>query len=168
LEGYIKVFFPVLRPTSQLGGKSRKRIQSYHNSAGTLRIWIKEIFMRDIDILPLLKFRLQFPAYTIDIVSAHLEINPPLMKFLTILINNDSFTWVTYIKQQSITQVLVQAESYAGRPLRAAMHVVIKERQMSEWVEPGGYFKPLHLTELKRSLGVVDLDCDVSFGVDYW
>jgi hypothetical protein len=124
--------------------------------------------MRDIDILPLLKFRLQFPAYTIDIVSAHLEINPPLMKFLTILINNDSFTWVTYIKQQSITQVLVQAESYAGRPLRAAMHVVIKERQMSEWVEPGGYFKPLHLTELKRSLGVVDLDCDVSFGVDYW
>ncbi|KAG9192127.1 hypothetical protein G6011_10861 [Alternaria panax] len=167
LEGYFKAFFPIIRWTSQMDEKSRKRIENYHDPAGTLRVWVKKDCIRDIDVLPLLKFRLRFPAYTMDFISAQLEIKAPLIKFLTTLINNNSFTWVKYIKQQSITQVVLYAEFYAGRPLRTALHVVIKERQMSEWVEPGGHFKPLHCMELKRNLGVANWDCNIHFGVNY-
>jgi hypothetical protein len=121
LEGYFKAFFPKIPRASKMDDKSRKRIESYHDAAGTLRLWIKPACIRDIDILPLLKFRQRFPAYTIDFVSAHFAVKTPLLEFLTLLVNNDSFTWVKYIKQHSITQVVVQADCYSIRPLDAAV-----------------------------------------------
>ncbi|RYN21771.1 hypothetical protein AA0113_g9927 [Alternaria arborescens] len=168
LESYFKAFFPVLRRSSQMGGKSRKRIESYHDPAGTLRLWVNQDYIRDIDVFPLLRFHLRFPAYTMDIMCAQLETKAPLTKFFTALINNASLTWVKYIKQQSITQVVLNAEFYTGQPLRAALHVVIKQRQMSDWVEPGGHFMAPLCTDLRRSLGIEDLNCHVDFGIDYW
>jgi len=103
-----------------------------------------------------------------NIMCAQLETKAPLTKFFTALINNASLTWVKYIKQQSITQVVLNAEFYTGLPLRAALHVVMKQRQMSDWVEPGGHFMAPLCTDLRRSLGIEDLNCHVDFGIDYW
>jgi hypothetical protein len=167
LGGYFKAFFPVLRGSLRLNEETRKRIKSSYDAAGTLRLWIRRDCMRGVDLLPLLKFRHRFPAYTITLVPAHQDVTMLAINSTTALINNTNATWVKYIRQHQMTQVRLEVDQHPVLPRDFMTRIVIKERYAPGWMGSSLKRKPGDVDGYKKHLGLDNLDWNVVFAVDY-
>ena len=167
LEGYFKVFFPVLRGSLRLSKDIQKRIKSYSSDAGTLRIWIRMNCLRRADILSLLKFRLRFPAYTITFDPGHPGIQSQTLSSLNALMNNANATWVKHLQQNRITQVRLVFDYYPYQTFNLVMRIVVKEMYAPSWMTGSYARRPLDIEEYKRQLGLDNPVWHVSFGVSY-
>ncbi|USP77423.1 hypothetical protein yc1106_04697 [Curvularia clavata] len=116
-------------------------------------------------MLPLLKFRLRFPKYNLHLVSGPLNVDSELMRIAEILVNNANTTWIRFIKQHIITQVLVKG---SGRmqgtdPVR----IVIKERHAPDWMRKCMGHARDDVDTYAERLGLGPISSDIGFGVDY-
>lgn len=125
IDGYIKAFFPSRIPNS-IDPMIRKRMEASLNPAGQLFMGI--YFEKDRhaqDIIQLLKFKLRFPDYNIDIGSWHTE-NTTYAQAVRDLLNNRNPKWVEWLKRNIFTQVRLET--------RNNVNVVIKEKFALPWM----------------------------------
>jgi hypothetical protein len=160
LDGYLGAFFPAPLPKSA-NEDLRKRVEKYHDPAGTLRLWVTAETMKNADILKLLKFKLRFPAYTITPTSYNSQVSADHASLTTILTNTKP-TWIKWIRTNAIKQVRVRING------TDRYHIVVKEKYAPPWMRIAPNNRPYRYG-LLESLGLnpANLGMDVSFGVDY-
>ncbi|KAF1942128.1 hypothetical protein EJ02DRAFT_454492 [Clathrospora elynae] len=165
LAGFSQAFYPT--PPTITPEKLRKRMISYHDPAGTLRLYITKDSLADTDMLRLLKFKIRFPNYTITPISSHpLNVPDDTITTLSTLINHSNPTWLRWIKRNVVKQVRIGCA-----PVWSAteqVRVVVKERYAPRWMK---LFSPepsphRSLVEV-LGLGEEVLGWKVNFGVDY-
>jgi hypothetical protein len=164
VKGYLKAFFPAPLRLSQITEEVKKRIGSYIDPKGNLRILVNRHGLIDIDIRPLLKFEARFPEYIFSLHNQHPNLtSEDTMDSLATLINNNTPLWTRYIRGNLTTQVRIRADSARNHN---ELHIVIKEQCAPLWMKrnvhprvvPDGYLE---------SLGLDGVSWEVTFGVDY-
>jgi hypothetical protein len=161
LDGYFKAFFPAPLPKSA-NADLRKRVEKYHDPAGTLRLWISDETMLNADIIKLLKFKIRFPAYTITPTFSQPDMIADLA-FLTTIINCTNPRWIKWIQSNTIQQVRV------GHCRKEGCRFVVKEKYASLWMKAPFHFYSHDVNPFLKSLGLLTegIEPRVSFGVDY-
>ena len=166
LGGYFKAFFPLPPRVPQADHEvAQRRMGCYHNPAGTLKILATDAWPVVTDMLPLLKFRLRFPLYSLVPGSKYSNTSAEYLHAMSTLIKNTNPMWIRYIKQHVITQVLLRgSERTTGTdPLR----IVIKERHAPDWMKASMGHNPRDIDDYAARLGLGDIGCTIAFGVDY-
>jgi hypothetical protein len=165
LDGYFRAFFPAPLRSSK-NEELRKRIEKYHDPAGTLRLWISKDTVKAADILKLLKFKLRFPAYTFTPISSHPQVDEDTAS-LSKLLNNKTPKWNQWIKSNAIKQVRIGV--HKGYFLRVSCYIVVKEPWAAPWMKSPYYGSVQARDDFVGSLGLGSeyLGGEVRFGVDY-
>lgn len=161
LNSYFKVFFPPPLRASQASDQARKRIESYNNPAGTLRLYINKDSFSNVDIMPVLKFRVRFPQYTIVPVSADPYVGSGLLLYLRFLINNTNPIWIRNVERHLITQVRLQPRNLQ------LLRIVVKESYVSGLASPLYPFGHHGKEEYAASLGLDGRTRVFRTGIDY-
>lgn len=162
LNSYFKVFFPSPLRASQTNDQVRKRIESYNNPVGTLRLWINKDSFENVDIMPIFKFRVRYPEYTIELVSGHPEITPDRLEYLSALINNANPIWIRNVKRHVITQVRLQRQDGID-----TFRTVIKQSHAPHWISPSRKLVKGEWKEYVMSLGLDEKMWYFDLGIDY-
>ncbi len=142
----------------------RKRVDGYCDPSGQLRVQIdkRDSWDEGTDILRLLKCKSQRPTYHFNFVSATWSEAYILnLDSLSVLLNNNNFKWMKWIKGRALSQVRVIRD-------RGCIKLVLKDRYAAGWMRPmladqrsvpDGFLKSLDLNDLPG--------WKISFGVDY-
>ncbi|KAF2796679.1 hypothetical protein K505DRAFT_415597 [Melanomma pulvis-pyrius CBS 109.77] len=122
LERYLSVFHrhpPV---------KDRHRFQAYVNTAGQLKVWLRENELHCRDILRLLKLKLRLPDYTI-IFEHGIDVKPNEARDLTKLVNNKNPEWLRWLRGRIITQVRTSCYGYVPE-----LTIVVRVGHAPDWM----------------------------------
>jgi hypothetical protein len=164
VNDYLKTFFPAPLRLSQTTYEVQKRIASYIDPSGTLGVFVNKDCLLDTDIRSLLKHRLQFPAFKLELFSPHPDIaKPETVAKISALIHNENAKWKKYLKRNIITQVCLRQENSR---VEEEVHVVIREEHAPTWMKNTTW--PRRVGEgYLESLGLDAVGWRVGFGVDY-
>ncbi|EDU44165.1 hypothetical protein PtrSN002B_003802 [Pyrenophora tritici-repentis] len=166
LDDYLKVFFPTPLRASQASDEVRKRIKSYYNPAGTLRLNLDHSSKEEMDIHKLLLFQLRFPDYTLTPTAWSGLSGPPNAAMLVVsaVLNNKTPKWILWLKRRVITQVRLGVNHMTMYIWH--VRITVKASHFPGWKQ-SCYGVVKDHDEFIEGLGLGGLGCDVRLGVVY-
>jgi hypothetical protein len=149
LERYLSVF----HPRSSL--KNRHRFKACVNTAGRLKVWLRQNEFHNRDILRLLKLKLKLPDYTI-LFEHGSDVKPAEAKGLSDLVNNNNPEWLRWLRGCIVTQVRTTRGSVrnASGEQVYVLAVVVRAEHAPNWMRPTVGGPPPETRDLAKRLGL--------------
>ncbi|KAJ4291837.1 hypothetical protein N0V90_009733 [Kalmusia sp. IMI 367209] len=117
---YLRTFYPA-RP---------KTDEAYYSAIGTLRIFLHQDELMSRDLLPLVKHKLAFPNFEIQLENCASVGNEAAVGLQTLLENRHP-QWRRWIKGRMITQIRLETAS-AGD----LIYLVVRNEYAEDWMKP--------------------------------
>lgn len=158
LDNYLSAFFP-----SRLK-ETKAHFEASTNTAGELRIFLRQDDMRGRDLLRLVKHKLRFPDYTI-VFQQLAAVSEVRARGLEQLVNNQHPTWNRWIRRNDVVSQIrigLSSQHSAGDTIT----VVMKEKHALPWMKPT--LNQIVPNDFPPSIGLDKVThWQISFAVDY-